>query len=150
MNVFKKLFMGLFLVCLLTGCIGEEYDFTPPTVTLNDYPSLNEELIEANINWRVENNEQLEKETEDILSFARDQKQFHINSGQKVSYDFDNQDFAIEELNVSVWKNDKEIKLDLNNERSFYFPKEEGEYVIVFDLRSDRGIAQYVGNIAIQ
>ena len=150
MDVFLKLFIGLFLVFILTGCIGEEYDFTPPTVTLNDYPSLNEELIEANIDWRIGNNEQLEKETEDILSFAREQKQFRINSGQKVSYDFDNQDFAIEELNVSVWKNDKEKKLELNDERSFHFPKEDGKYVIVFDLRSDRGTAQYVGNIAIQ
>lgn len=111
---------------------------------------MNEELIEANIDWRIENNEQLKKETEDILSFAREQKQFHINSDQKVSYDFDSQDFAIEELDVSVWKDDKEIKLELYDDRSFYFPKEEGIYVIVFDLRSDRGIAQYVGNIAIQ
>lgn len=150
MNLFLKLFIGLFLVFILTGCIGEEYDFTPPTVTFNDYPSLNEELIEANIDWRIENNEQLKKETEDILSFAREQKQFHINSDQKVSYDFDSQDFAIEELDVSVWKDDKEIKLELYDDRSFYFPKEEGIYVIVFDLRSDRGIAQYVGNIAIQ
>lgn len=111
---------------------------------------MDEELIEANIDWKIENNEQLKKETEDILSFAREQKQFHIKSGKKVSYEFDNQDFAIEELNVSVWKNDKEIQLELYDERSFDFPKEEGKYVIVFDLRSDRGIAQYVGNVAIQ
>jgi len=149
MKGFLKLFMGLFLAFTLTGCIGEEYDFSPPTVTISAVvESMNEqsiELEEVNIDW--DSDENYKKETEDILSFAREQKSVPFKSGQKVDYDFDSQDFAIEELNVSVWKDNKEIKLEINDDRSFHLPKEEGEYVIVFDLRSDKGIAQFVGNI---
>lgn len=153
MEVFMKSLLKLFLVLsfvfTLTGCIGEEYDYTPPTVTLND-SSMTEELVEANIDWRGENGEPLSKETGDVFSFAREQTPFHINSGQKVDIRFDNEDFAVEKLNVSVWKNDEEIKLEVSDDRFFSFPEEKGEYVIVLDLRSDRGIAQYVGNVVIQ
>ena len=149
MNGFLKLFIGFFLTFTLTGCIGEDYNFSPPTVTISTVlESVNEqsiELEEVNIDW--DSDKHYKKETEDILSFAREQKPVSFKSGQKVYYDFDSQDFAIEELNVSVWKNNKEIKLEINDDRSFHFPKEEGEYVIVFDLLSDRGIAQFVGNI---
>jgi hypothetical protein len=149
MNGFLKLFMGLFLAFTLTGCIGEEYDFTPPTVTISTaIESRNKqsiELEEVNIDWNSDKH--YKKETVDILSFARDQKPVSFKSGQKVDYDFDSQDFAIEELNVSIWKNNKEIKLEINDDRSFHLPIDEGEYVIVFDLRSDKGMAQFVGNI---
>ncbi|PZX01261.1 hypothetical protein C7437_1173 [Psychrobacillus insolitus] len=149
MNGFLKLFMGFFLTFTLTGCIGEDYDFSPPTVTISTVSeSMNEqsiELEEVNIDW--DSDKHYKKETEDILSFAREQKPVSFKSGQKVDYGFDSQDFAIEELNVSLWKNNKEIKLEINDDRSFHLPKDEGEYVIVFDLRSDKGIAQFVGNI---
>ena len=81
--------------------------------------------------------------------FLQENKNLQISfkSGQKVDYGFDSQDFAIEELNVSLWKNNKEIKLEINDNRSFHLPKDEGEYVVVFSLRCDKGIAQFVGNI---
>jgi hypothetical protein len=147
-----KLCIGLFFVISLTGCIGENYDFTPPTVTIND-DLLNEELEEAHIDWKGENGKQLEKETEDILAFAKQQEKFHVTSGQKVDLLFDSEDFAVEELLVSVWKDPEDVAgttLELNDDRSFHFPKEQGEYVIVVDLRTDRGIAQYVGHVVIQ
>lgn len=43
--------------------------------------------------------------------------------------------------------------LDLEMEHAgayFNLPKEKGEYVIVLDLPTDKGNAQYVGNIVIQ
>lgn len=151
MNGFLKLFMGLFLVFILSGCIGEEYDFTPPTVTISTViESINNQSIvfeEVNLDW--DSDKHYKKETKDIISLAKEQKPVSFKSGQKVDYDFDSQDFAIEEVNVSVWENDKEIKLELNDDRSFHLPKEEGEYVIVFDLRSTNGSAQFVGNIVM-
>ena len=146
---FLNFLWDCFLAFTLTGCIGEEYDFTPPTVTISTViESVNVqsiELEEVNIDWNSDKH--YKKETKDIVSFAREQIPVSFKSEQKVNYDFDSQDFAIEELNVSVWENDVEIKLEVNDDRSFHFPKEEGEYVIVFELRSNNGIAQYVGNI---
>lgn len=152
MNGFLKLFMGLFLAFTLTGCIGEDYDFTPPTVTISTViESENEqsiELEEVNIDWNSDKH--YKKETEDILSFGREQKPVTFKSGQKVDYDFDSKDFLIEELNVSIWKNNKEIKLEINDDHSFHLPIEEGEYVIELNLRTDKGNAQYVGNVVIK
>ena len=103
--------------------------------------SMNEqsiELEEVNIDW--DSDKHYKKETEDILSFAREQKPVSFKSGQKVDYGFDSQDFAIEELNVSLWKNNKEIKLEINDDRSFHLPKDEGEYVIQLTFASIRGL----------
>lgn len=139
-----KLFIGLLFVFSLTGCIGEDYDFTPPTVKL-----LNSDiqLEEANIDWRTDKH--YEKETKDILSLAREQRQMSVYAGQQEDLIFDSEDFAVKELGVSVWQKDKKIELDLKN-RSFYFPKEKGEYVIEVNLLTDSGSAQYVGNVVIQ
>lgn len=151
MRSFLKLTGGLLLIFLLTGCIGEDYDFTPPTVTLESPTTLQPvELVEANLDWRGENGEQLKKETKDIQSFAKEQKQLHFNSGQQVDLRFDSEDFAVETLTVSIWKNAEELTLELNDDRSFYLPKEKGDYVIVVDLHTDLGKAQYTGNIIIQ
>ncbi|KMY50113.1 hypothetical protein [Peribacillus loiseleuriae] len=151
MKRFSKLIIALFFTFSLTGCIGENYDFTPPTVSLsNPNDTQMEDLEEANINWRGENNKQLEKETKDILSLAKEQKQIYFSAGKQVDLLFDSEDFAVKELNVSVSQNDKKIDLELNDNRSFDFPKEKGKYVIEVNLHTDRGYAQYVGNVVIQ
>lgn len=150
MNYFWKLAAGLWLVMALTGCIAEEYDFTPPAVTLSNTDSVQSaELKEANVDWRGENNKQIKKETDDLISFAKKQKTLTYNAGQKIDLLFDNEDFMVEELSVSLWKNDEEIQLELNDHRSFSLPEEKGEYVIIVYLRSDRGSAQYGGNVVI-
>lgn len=151
MKHFWKLAAGLWLVMTLTGCIAEEYDFTPPAVTLSNTDSVQSaELKEANVDWRGENNKQIKKETDDLISFAKKQKALTYNAGQKIDLLFDSEDFLVEELSVSLWKNDKEIQLGLNDHRSFSLPEEEGEYVIEVYLRSDKGSAQYAGNVVIQ
>ncbi|SFA85271.1 MULTISPECIES: hypothetical protein [unclassified Bacillus (in: firmicutes)] len=145
------LFIGLLFFFSLTGCIAEDYDFTPPTVTLSNTDSVQSvDLEEVNIDWRGENGEQIEKHTENILAFARERKQLNFSSGQQVDLLFDSEDFVVEELSVSVWKNDEKVKLNLNDYRSFYFPKDKGVYVIDVELRTDRGSAQYVGNVVIK
>ncbi|MFB6466751.1 hypothetical protein ACE38V_07965 [Cytobacillus sp. Hz8] len=55
MNRFFKLFIGLLFILTLTGCFGEEYDFTPPTVSLVNPDDITQEekLAEANIDWTL-------------------------------------------------------------------------------------------------
>lgn len=141
--------VSLFFVFLLTGCIGEEYDFSPPTVSLTSQEiTTQEELIEANVNW---DDEQYNKETDDIQLLAKEQNKIYFKSGQKVDVLFDHGDFDPKGISVSVWQNENKVDLKYQQkEQSFYLPEEKGEYMIVFDLNTDRGNAQYVGNIEIQ
>ena len=79
MKVFFKLCIGLLFVFTLTGCFGESYDFSPPSVKLSSDSNIeSEELVATNIDWRGENNNQIEKETKDILSFAKQQQQQNV------------------------------------------------------------------------
>lgn len=151
MNLFLRLIIALLFTFPLAGCIGEEYDFTPPTVSLSNTNDIQiEDLKEANIDWRGENNKRYEKETKDVLALAKKQAQMYFIPGQKVDLQFDSEDFAIEELVITLWYNNKKIDLKLNDDRSFYFPKEKGAYVIEVNLDTDRGRAQYIGQVVIQ
>ncbi|TKC20039.1 hypothetical protein [Robertmurraya kyonggiensis] len=68
MKIYLKLFIGLLFALILTGCIGESYDFSPPSVKLSSDSTIESaELVEANIDWHGENNNQIEKESNDIL-----------------------------------------------------------------------------------
>ncbi|OXT14630.1 hypothetical protein B9K06_25320 [Bacillus sp. OG2] len=140
----------LLFVSVLAGCIGEDYDFSPPTVSLFNPDDITHEtaLEEANIEWDFD--EQYNKKTEDVQALAKKQEVMHFNSGQKVQYIFEVGHFDSNGVSVSVWKNDSEIKLKLEKGQSFYLPEETGEYVIVFDLDTDKGDAQYVGNLVIE
>ena len=77
---FKKS-MGIFMVILLSGCIGESYDFSPPTVTLvNDEDIMHKvTLAEANIDWYYD--EKYNKETKNIQALAKEQEPFYLNAG---------------------------------------------------------------------
>ncbi|MCA0970844.1 hypothetical protein LCM20_09600 [Halobacillus litoralis] len=137
----------LFFVFLLSGCIGENYDFTPPSVSVSDtYGSRTLELEEANINWNSDKT--YTKETEDIISLAKDQEPVYFEAGEQASILFDSQDFMVEDLSAYVWQDESETDLQVKD-REFSMPEEEGEYVMVVDLVSDSGTAQYVGNIVI-
>ncbi|MFJ7756355.1 hypothetical protein ACQKGI_23645 [Peribacillus muralis] len=74
MTGYVKLFIGLLLAFSLTGCFGEDYGFTHPSVT--PFNGTNSEidikLKEANIDWKSD--KEYKKETKDILSLARKQK----------------------------------------------------------------------------
>ncbi|MGJ3194270.1 hypothetical protein [Peribacillus frigoritolerans] len=150
MKKYFSLIGGLLFAFSLTGCLGEDYDFTPPSVTLT--PTLSNSDIKlkvANIDWKSD--KEYKKETKDILSLARKQKQVSINSGQHDYYiDFDSQDFKIEKISIWVWKQDEKVELEVDKNLNFNFPKEKGEYLIEVDLLTDNGSAGYVGNIAIK
>jgi hypothetical protein len=151
MKHFSRALVFLFLIFSLTGCIGEDYDFTPPTVTLMNTDSVDSvELTETNIDWRGENGKPLEKEIKDVVDFAREQKELTFPSGQQVDVLFDSEDFAVEELRAFLWLGNEKLQLDMEENRSFTFPKGKGSYVLEVDLQTDRGSAQYVGNIVIE
>ncbi|CAN7549611.1 hypothetical protein [Rossellomorea sp. LjRoot5] len=151
MKHFLRALICLFLIFSLTGCIAEDYDFTPPTVTLMETDSVDSvELTETNIEWRGENGKPLEKETKEVVDFAREQKELTFPSGQQVDVLFDSEDFAVEELRAFLWIGNEKLQLKMDENRSFTFPKGKGSYVLEVDLQTDRGSAQYVGNIVIQ
>ncbi|MCM3671763.1 hypothetical protein M3181_22665 [Mesobacillus maritimus] len=151
MNTFFKLIAGLFCVFLLTGCIGEEYDFSPPTVSVFTPNGMNfkEDLSVANIDWN--DDEKYNKETKDIHSFAKKQNAISFHAGELVAITLEDGDFNPNGISVSVWQEDKKIDLDYQkSSQDFYLPEEKGEYVIVIDIDADSGKAQYVGNVVIQ
>lgn len=142
---FMKFLIGVWGVILLSGCIAEEYDFSPPTVTLFESKV---QMIEANMDWsRVEEHK---KETADIIAFAKAQRPVRVKAGKEDFVDFNSQDFSIEKLTISVWKGETKIPLEMKERRRFIFPSEPGEYVIELNLVSSEGTAQYVANILIE
>ncbi|PLT29314.1 hypothetical protein CUU66_14005 [Peribacillus deserti] len=150
MKIFLKPFIGVLFVFVLTGCIGEDYDFTPPSVTLFDISMTNDDikLKEANIDWNTD--KQYSKKTKDIRALAQKQQQIRVNPDKQEFYvGFDSQDFKILELNVLLWQKDKKTKLELDKNHNFQFPIELGDYLIEVDLLTDNGSAEYVGNIEI-
>lgn len=146
-----KVITTIFLVALSAGCIAEDYDFTPPSVTLSSSDSSqSEKLTEANIKWTGENNKLEEKRIDDVLSYANEQEQLTFQPGQKIDLLFDSEDFMVEDLEAVLWKDGAEQELPLDKQRSFTFPEEKGEYILVVELDADSGLAQYVGNIEIE
>ena len=142
---FLKCLIGLCSVIILSGCIAEEYDYSPPSVTLG---STGIQMVESNIDWtRVD---EYLKETEDIMALAKQQPLYLVQASKEDYIQFDSQDFAIKELTVSVWQGENQIPLEMKDERTFNFPSQAGEYVVEVNLVSDNGSAQYVANILIE
>lgn len=152
MNKIFKFIGSLFFVFLLTGCIGETYDFSPPTIYLftSDGINFQEPLVEANIDWTYD--EKYNKETTDIVSLAKKQDVISFNTGELVDIDLEDGDFNPDKISVSLWQNENKTDLEYQrNAQSFYLPNEKGEYVIVIDIKVDNGgSAQYVGNLVIK
>ncbi|MEK3980665.1 hypothetical protein MKY37_16685 [Psychrobacillus sp. FSL K6-2836] len=143
MGNIAKLVACLISIVLLVGCIGENYDYSPPSVTLS-YSGV--KLAEANINWEKDGT----VKKADSLELAREQQQITVKAGLEDFVDFDSQDFAILDLTVSVWRDGEQIQLDVNRLKEFNFPDEKGEYLIEVNLTSDFGTAQYIGNILVE
>jgi hypothetical protein len=143
--------LGLFFVVSLTGCFGEEYDFSPPTASLTNPDDITQEekLAEANIDWKYD--EKYNKETDDIQSLAKKQNKMYFNSGQRVQFNLEDGHFDAKDVKISLWQGENKIDLAIDNAGQYFnLPKEKGEYMIVLDLPTDKGTAQYVGNIVIQ
>lgn len=143
--------LGLFFVVSLTGCFGEEYDYSPPTASLTNPDDITQEekLAEANIDWTYD--EKYNKETDDIQSLAKKQNKMYFNSGQRVQFNLEDGHFDAKDVKVSIWQGENKVDLAIDNAGQYFnLPKEKGEYMIVLELPTDKGTAQYVGNIVIQ
>jgi cytochrome c oxidase assembly protein Cox11 len=127
MKFIIKMMVGLLFAFSLTGCIGENFDGTVPTVEIQVGNKLTE-LKEAKIDWRSPTQYQLE--TKDIQSLAQDQQQVIVSPGQEAQLLFEHEDFDVKELKISVWVKDIEKKIDLIDNFTFYFPEEKGENVL--------------------
>lgn len=147
-----KLSIGLFLAFLLSGCIGEDYDFSPPTVTISANDVIDVDLQEANLDWSGEDNKPYKKETKDITKLAKKQQQLTIGPKTPGTLRFDSEDFSVGGLSAYVLDDNntkQEIKMN-DTDRSFTLPTEKGNYTFVVDLQTDRGSAQYVGNLFVK
>lgn len=146
-----KLILTVLFVFLLTGCIGEEYDFSPPAFLISSTDNIGKEqqLIESNINWNYDKT--FNKETKDIFSLAKEQNKIYFNSGQELQFYLDGGIFDAKKVEISLWKDEKRIDLDINNANQYFnLPEEIGEYIMVVELPGFHGDVQYVGNIVIQ
>lgn len=149
----KKQLTILLLVWIgtfLSGCIGESYDFSPPSVSLwnDEYPVPEVELKEANINWSSD--QDYRNEIKDVESFVQKQPLLFYPQGAHVEVVFDQEDFDLIEMTVSLWKGEQKTELPIKEDRSFYLPTEPGIYVLEVFLRTGSGTAQYVGHVKIQ
>jgi len=103
MKLIFRLFLSLFFIFLLSGCIAEDWDFNPPIVTLLDTENaLSVELELVNLDWRGEENAPIRKENADVVSIAKQQEPLYSESRRKIEIQFNNQDFEIYELNISL------------------------------------------------
>lgn len=152
MDRYLKLFVGFVFIFLLAGCIGEDYDFSPPTVNVynpNDIDS-QQTLAEANIDWKHED-QIYNKETEDIKALAEEQNIISFKAGDTVSINLEDGDFVQDRISVSLLKNEDNIELEYNGkQQTFNLPMEKGEFILVVGVDTSRGNAQYVGNLVIQ
>lgn len=149
MKLFGKLGVIVSLMFLLTACFGENYDFTPPDVTLmNNTDHLDtEELTAVNIEW--DSDKSYTKKTNDIFSVAQDLKPLVYKPGQEVRVVFVTQDFAIRKLSAYVSKDRVKTDIKVDGE-VFNMPNETGEYIIVLHLLADSGTVEYVGKVLIE
>lgn len=158
-----RLFLSLFFIFLLSGCIAEDWDFNPPIVTLLDTENaLSVELELVNLDWRGEENAPIRKENADVVSIGKQQEPLYSESRRKIEIQFNNQDFEIYELNISLLRKNNDISLLWKNGEwkewqalldggihYFMTPLEKGKYTMELVLETDRGTAQYVGNLVV-
>lgn len=144
-----KIMIGMLSIFLLTGCFGESYDFSPPTVSLSSSNAIisKEKLAEANIKWYQDN--VFNKKTDNLFSLARKQEPILVKKGSQLELNIENGYDDLENIEVSIWKGQQETILGIEEDKTFYLPKVEGEYMIVVELDTSKGMAQYVGNLMI-
>lgn len=116
--------------------------FTP------DGDNFQETLTEANIDWKYD--DKYNKETEDIQALADMQNIIYFKPRELVDLNMENGTFDPNKIKVSVMQNENKIKLEyFKVNQTFNLPTEKGKLLVV-DIETDKGNAQYVGNIVIQ
>ncbi|MGE7981469.1 hypothetical protein [Solibacillus sp. NPDC093137] len=63
----------------------------------------------------------------------------------------ENGTFDPNKIKVSVLQNENKIELEyFIVNQTFNLPTEKGKYILVVDIETDKGNAQFVGNIVVQ
>lgn len=141
-----------FVACmtLLTGCFGESYDFSPPTVTLTDADNLGNEavLAEGNIDWHSDRT--YDQTVLDTTALADEQRPLYVKAGQVIDYALEDGFFDRDGVTITVIEHDIVEELALTGVEAFLAPERVGEYILVFDLATTKGDAQYVGKLVVQ
>lgn len=145
-----KIMIGMLSIFLLTGCFGESYDFSPPTVSLSTSNAIisKEKLAEANIKWYQDN--VFNKKIDNLFALARKQEPILVKKGSQLELNTEDGYDDFKSIEVSIWKDEQqEIILEVEEDKTFYLPNIEGDYMIVVELDTSKGTAQYVGNLMI-
>lgn len=154
MKLHFKLFAGLLLVLILTGCIGEDYDVGVPTAHL-EMDSQKKRLVEANIHWNTES-ENVHETITDIQKFALSQDEIKVSSNQEATLEFKENKrnggdiWSDPKITAVLLKDEEQIEITTSAYTDFKFPSEKGNYVLKVEFKSTAGSAQYVGNIVVQ
>lgn len=156
MKGFFRLFIGMFLIFILTGCIGEDYDVGVPTAHLySEDLATTLQLTEGNISWSSSSGD-VDQKIDDIQELGLSQEKMKVTANEKVSLDFQENVrnggdiWTDQKITVALLKDEQRIELELHEDREFQIPNNKGSYVLEVVFTSSRGTAQYVGNILIQ
>ncbi|MGM1035525.1 MAG: hypothetical protein ACQEXK_24255 [Bacillota bacterium] len=155
MKGFFRLFIEMFLVFILTGCIGEDYDVGVPTAHLySEDLTTSVQLTEGNISWSSSSGE-VDQKIDAIQVFGLSQEEMKVSTNEKVFLDFEENEenggdiWTDPKITVALLKDEQRIELEMDD-REFRIPNNKGSYVLEVVFTSSRGTAQYVGNILIQ
>ena len=142
--------MVIITVLTVTGCFGEENDYSPPTVSLTNPEDIGQsaKLGEANIDWTYD--EKYNEKTTNLEALAKKQVKINFHPEQEVSLELDDGHFERDRIKIFLWENEKKTELVLRKDETFSVPKEKGDYMIEVVVNSNAGTAQYVGSIGIQ
>lgn len=156
MNKPAKLLIGLLFILALTGCFGEDYDVGLPTAYLQMEPSRQQsQLTEANISWNSSSGEE-EQTIDRVEKFGLSQNETRVQPNQRASLQFqENEDnggdiWTDPTITAALWKDGKQVSLELNDYLEFRFPAEHGEYALEVNFNDLPNRAQYVGKIVIE
>ena len=158
MNKFLKLFVGMFFIFALIGCIGEDYDVGVPTAHLQSKIGLQDQqtqLTEANISWSSSSGD-VEEKIDNIEEFGLSQDEIRVSPNQEASLEFEENEenggdiWTDPTITAALWKDGEQINIELNDDRVFQFPTNEGNYVLEVKFINSADNAQYLGNIVIE
>ncbi|MBH0157239.1 hypothetical protein IHV10_12730 [Fictibacillus sp. 5RED26] len=138
---------------LLTGCIGEDYYESPPEAFLQVGDELYK-LKEGNRKWNFTEGE-YDKEYISLKEVAAKEKQISVNPGSSGFLIIEQNE--IEGMNpysgVSIGvvaRKGEDLTMLNDADKTFFFPKEKGNYVLEIDFDSDQGDTEFVANIKVE
>ena len=154
----KKLILCCFMIVLLVGCIGENYDVGHPITTIENRDK-SFELTPSYVSWTSKS---------DTTSYDKRQTNLEmpeiiVHQGEYVNLSFRDRtdkggEYGESSIRVYSDQNNNETLLYetaihspyLEELHSFTVPKEAGEYMITVKFSTGNDYAEYVGKLIVQ